>query len=74
MFSPPLEKSEVDRWTIALTEFDTRKFQEATESFSAFSEVSPLYKAAILYHELCGKHQVSPPDQGWEGEIDFESK
>jgi adenylate cyclase len=74
LFSPPLEKSEVDRWTIALTEFDTRKFQEATESFSAFSEVSPLYKAALLYHELCGKHQVSPPDQGWEGEIDFESK
>lgn len=74
LFSPPLERTEIDRWHTAVTQFNRRKFQEAKEILSSFSETSPLHKAAMVYHELCEKYHTSSPNPGWEGEIDFESK
>jgi adenylate cyclase len=56
-------------FTLGLTEFRRRNWQEARRHFANVLALAPEDHAAKLYQYLCRQYQVLPPDDGFEGVV-----
>lgn len=75
LFDPPLLKPVLDAWKEALNLFAKARFSEAKPLFEQVSQQEPrLATAARLYLDHVERFMVAPPEQGWDGELDFDVK
>lgn len=64
-----------DEWQQALISFRTRKWEDASSAFKAIKEKDKFFeKPAMLYLKEIKVYEASPPEDDWQGEIEFTSK
>ncbi len=75
VFDPPLDPRVLADWKNALDLFAKVKPDQAVPLFQGIgASERRLSVACSLYCERSREHQISPPPQGWDGELDFDVK
>lgn len=75
LLEKPLGKALEDEWMGALFDFRNRKWGEAKDSFTAIQSKDKFFdKPATLYLKAIKQYELTPPEEDWQGEIEFTTK
>jgi adenylate cyclase len=75
LFEQPFSDDAMQSWQKGLTHFRRRKWHEAQECFTTVAAIEArLKKASDLYLREINLFVQKPPDEDWEGQLEFDSK
>lgn len=75
VFDPPLPPPALESWNRMFSAFCMADFSSCLQELNGpLSQEARLARAVALYKGKAEKYKVSPPEQGWGGEIDFDEK
>ena len=64
-----------EMWSLALSYFKAKKWSDALEQIELMGSTEKLFTTAVeLYKKEIARLQKDPPDDEWQGEIEFTSK
>jgi adenylate cyclase len=74
-FDPPLAPPVIEGWSSLYKHFCRADFTAFEKECSGAASSDPrLAKAVELYRNEVAKYLITPPSQGWSGELDFDHK